>query len=240
MSQGGKQVGICLGLLLVLSAACAAQDRRVQRVNPPPGFGEPGVRIRQPGARRFVIAFLSEVPVQIVGVSDERGEPVGVPELLALAGARFDNGIVVADDCGEHVRLGETVLRGVIQNRSDRALRVEFGSGREVLLRPAQTIYVGEFDVIDDPDVATAIATHQWECLCTCETEGGQSASISYDCGNCGEEGNQCRAGEGAQCIFDPDGDGPQEPVTGTTTDCQEVLVPKTQPPGGGIGGGRP
>lgn len=242
---------LCTSLMAAMAlgmASCAAGTSGAQKEKPalrppaqsrtrghakgptfPEALREPGLFIPSPAARQLVLVFISRDETQILDVRRQDG--TRAPGALLSAGpVTLDGGLVLDRTCGEHLRIGDTIRNGVVRNASDRPVRVLLSSGQTVTVAPGRALYVGPYQVYRpggarSPQAASSV-THTLQCECTCST-GTTSTTITFACGAaCVPEGNQCRGSDGTECVFDPDGDGPTDPVTGTTSDCHEILVP--------------
>jgi hypothetical protein len=195
------------GLLLVLAPAAWA-----------------GVHVPVPEAANVILNCALPDPAQIayIQTTDASGTPCqGEAKLSTLGQVTLGDETVIPANAPTLLLVGNTIVQGAFKNTGQDWLKVGFSSGLEFTLAPTQGGYVGPF-FEGSPD------THRWQCVCTCSA-GGASATVTYDCGpTCSAEGDQCRSADGSECVFDPDGPGPEGEIQGELSGCRERLVPTT------------
>lgn len=169
---------------------------------------------------------LTLIAAEVVGNSDSNETAI----LKTVGPVHLDNGMVLGEQCAEHLRIGDTVIEGAVQNASaESVILVGLSDGTQVELRPKEGLFIGDFRAAK-PGEVSMISTHHWECECTCSTgPNGASATVTWDCTTCEPTGDQCKGSNGGACRFDPDGDGPQGEVEGTLKNCRVILVPNLQ-----------
>jgi len=198
--------------------------------------GEPvenkGVYIPVVEARNVAFEYISKSPVKLLDgatVMDESGNVLDEKPVLKTVGpVLLQSGLLIGSECGEHLRLNDAIRNGAIQNVGKHIVDLPLSDGSIVRLMPGNAFYVND----DDPQKvpaqrSVAISTHHWECSCTCKVSEVSKGPVSWDCGNCGNEGNQCKASEGNTCRIN-EGDN----QTGTLQNCSEILEPNAFLPG--------
>lgn len=180
------------------------------------GFSSPGDPSRYyfPSEHVHDQAFVavSRKPLAIVGARFKSDKLGMEPELLTVGPVELANGWTLGRYGREHVRVGDTVIDGIVQNSGKHHVIVTVGSGEQVLLPAGFSLYVGPYQ--HRPYASKTEVVHCLKCWCEC----GESGSAIFDCPDCHQTGNQCEDTNGTPCEL-PGG------TFSEAKECREVLV---------------
>lgn len=198
-----------------------------------PDWLPPHVSLNVPGgvyipimeAHNITFVKLSYEPLTLIAAEvADNSDSNQVVILKTVGPVHLDNGMVLGEECSEHLRIGDTIIGGVAQNSStDAVVRVWLSDGTFSDLRPGEGLFVGKKGA-DGSSENSSMSTHHFECECTCTSESGTTAVVSWTCTICEPTGDHCKGSDGGACRADPPGQQPE--FEGTLSGCREILVP--------------
>lgn len=210
-----------------VQGVAAASDARV------------GIHIPVPEARQVVFRYLRQKPVVILSLESDVPEDRPQVMLRTLGAVTLEGGAVVGAQGPEHLRIGDLVEHGAVQNATGHEIRVMLSDGSLVQLGPQHAFYIGAdfYGIVRHPADAGMVEgerldgpvpdaeTHTVVCVCVCMDEGGQhQQEHTFPCGPpCYPSGNQCLGLDQMDCVIvTPDG----RNIPGKLHNCAERVVP--------------